>query len=369
MFRNILGQDHAVDLLKNAISNNRVAQAYLFHGNDGVGKFVTALYFGMALNCYSAGEYRPCGVCESCRKFLSFEHQDFIYIFPTPNYKMSNAGEIKDSQSYNEYQSYMDNKKNTPWKPFFFASSAEIRKESMMMLQQRLELSIHEASYRICIIEGADQMNQSTANAFLKTLEEPPQRTVLILITERLSMLLPTIQSRCQTLYFNPLARSTIEQILQDRFDINPVTSKTASLIANGNLKTAIRLAEENTSENRQMAIDLLQMAANNQDLAFYNHIQKLKDKLTAAFIQELINYLCVLINDLVVIRHHPDKLINIDQVDLLSRIADLPKDHDDAAYRLLIKLEDFKRKLIGHVNPTLVMINVYYELKQLILP
>ncbi|MDZ4122323.1 MAG: DNA polymerase III subunit delta', partial [Candidatus Cloacimonadaceae bacterium] len=158
MFRQIIGQDHALGLFKSAMANDRVAQAYLFHGNDGVGKFITALYFGMALNCFSAGEFRPCGVCTSCRKFLNLDHPDFIYIFPTPNMKMSTSGEIKDAQAYKEYESFIENKKNTPWKDFFFSSSAEIRKESIMMLQQRLELSISEASYRICIIEDADKM-------------------------------------------------------------------------------------------------------------------------------------------------------------------------------------------------------------------
>ncbi len=356
-------------MLQNAIINDRVAQAYLFHGNDGVGKFITALYFGMALNCFSAGEYRPCGVCDSCRKFLTFEHQDFIYLFPTPNYKMTVSGEIKDAQAYKEYQQYVSNKKETPWKQHFFSASTEIRKESIMMLQQRLELSIHEANYRICIIEGADQMNPSTANAFLKTLEEPPQKTIIILITERLSMLLPTILSRCQTLYFNPLSRSNIEHILTQKFDVDTAMARTSALIANGNLKTAIRLAEENTSQNRQVAIEMLEQAFRKQDLAFFNHLQKSKDTLSASFIQEMINYLCVLLNDLVIIHHNPERLINIDQVQLLSEISELPVDYDDSAYSLLLKLEDFKRKLKGHVNPSLIMINTFFELKQLIHP
>jgi len=85
MFRNIKGQAGALKILKLALENNRVAQAYLFHGSDGVGKFTTALYFGMALNCLSKSEFRPCGVCASCRKFMALDHPDLIYLFPTPN--------------------------------------------------------------------------------------------------------------------------------------------------------------------------------------------------------------------------------------------------------------------------------------------
>ena len=266
MFRQIVGQDHAIEIMKIAIANDRVAQAYLFHGNDGVGKFLSALYFGMALNCFSAGEYRPCGVCTSCRKFLNLDHPDFIYVFPTPTMKLTASGEIKDAQAFREYESYIDNKKNTPWKDYFFSSAVEIRKESIMMLQKRLELSISEANYRICIIEDADKMNINTANAFLKTLEEPPANTVIIMITERHNVLLPTIISRCQAIYFNPLSRKDTEHILRDRFDAESVKARTASLMANGNLKTAIRIVEDRSSPNRQMAVQMLEFASAKQE-------------------------------------------------------------------------------------------------------
>lgn len=369
MFRQIIGQDHAIGLLTGAIANERVAQAYLFHGSDGVGKFITALYFGMALNCYSAGEFRPCGVCTSCHKFLSFDHQDFIYLFPTPNLKMNAAGEIKDAALYKEYENYIENKKSKPWHEFFFSTSAEIRKESIMMLQQRLELSIHEANYRICIIENADQMNQPTANAFLKTLEEPPKNTIIILITERISMILPTVLSRCQSVYFNPLSRGHIESILRDKFDIDTPKARTAALIANGNLKTAIRIAEEKTSYNRQMAIEILDLVYRKQELYYLNLLAKTKDILSAAFVQEVLNFLAILINDVVIYQYKPDNVINIDQLDLIAKLAGNRTDFEEPAYLMLRTLEDYKRKLQGHANCNLLMLNVYYKLQKMIHP
>jgi len=196
MFRNIKGQDHALQILKMAMDNDRIAQAYLFHGADGVGKFTTALYFGMALNCLSLSEFRPCGVCNSCRKFLAFEHPDFIYLFPTPNLQLTVDGEIKSPEGLRQYEAYIKNKIEAPWQDYYFSSSIEIRMESVSMLIKRLDFSIYEANWRVCIIEEADQMNIPTANAFLKTLEEPPRQTVIILVTNRLSMLLPTIRRR-----------------------------------------------------------------------------------------------------------------------------------------------------------------------------
>ena len=84
MFYRIKGQDRAIDILRRALKQDKVANSYLFYGPEGVGKFTTALFLGMAMNCHSTMDKRPCGVCPSCKKFLSFSHPDLIYVFPFP---------------------------------------------------------------------------------------------------------------------------------------------------------------------------------------------------------------------------------------------------------------------------------------------
>ncbi|PKN77590.1 MAG: DNA polymerase III subunit delta' [Candidatus Cloacimonetes bacterium HGW-Cloacimonetes-1] len=363
MFRQILGQDHAVQLLNKAVLNDRVAQGYLFHGIDGVGKYTTALYFALALNCLSASEFRPCGVCASCRKFLAYEHPDFFYIFPTPNFKMSSNGEIKDATSLAEYERYIDVKRKAPWMDFVWSGATEIRKESIMMLQHRLDLSIHEAKYRVCIIESADQMNASTANAFLKTLEEPPDNTVIILITERLPALLPTILSRCQTLYFNPLPRKVIETMLHKKLDVENAMLRTASLISNGNFKTAFRIASDDKSEQRLIAKTFLELACSGNELEFHQIMTKSRELLTGGFVSGMINYLSTFINDIVILKYDPAGITNVDYQDLLMNISARNDEIDETAYRLLTLLEDMKRKIDGHVNINLVIVHLFYSL------
>lgn len=367
MFRQIIGQNHAIGLLQNAIVNDRVAQAYLFHGSDGSGKFISALYFGMALNCFSAGEFRPCGVCSSCRKFLNFDHPDFIYIFPTPNLKLGSNAEIKDSKAADEYGQYLKNKTNTPWNEFYFSTSTEIRKESIQMLQSKLSFSIHEASYRICIIENAEMMNVKTANAFLKTLEEPPARTVILLTSERISMLLPTIISRCQAIYFNPLSRRDIQYILESNFDVSASSAKLAAIMANGNVKDAIRTANEDISGHRNLALDLLEMAFNGQKLDFFQLITKQKEIFNAAYITDLFNHLIIVINDLVLYSYHRESVINIDRHEFFEKICIRRPNIEEEAYKVLIKIEDYKQKLQGHVNSTLILLNTFLDLIRLV--
>ena len=103
MFSKIKGQDKAISILQRAIENDKIANSYLFYGPDGVGKFTTALYFGMALNCHAILENRPCGLCPSCLKFLAYSHLDMVYVFPFPKESGRNdislEGEIKDEIS------------------------------------------------------------------------------------------------------------------------------------------------------------------------------------------------------------------------------------------------------------------------------
>lgn len=363
MFRKIKGQPQVIDLLTSAITNERIAQAYLFHGSDGVGKFITALYFGMALNCLSSTEYRPCGVCDSCHKFLSYEHPDFIYLFPTINLKLSTEGEIKDNEALEQYKAYIKNKMESPWQDYYFSGSTEIRKESMSLLIKRLELSIHEGEYRVVIIENADMMNTATANAFLKTLEEPPEHTVIILITERLPQLLPTILSRCQPVYFKPLSQAVIQEILFEQFAVDTVMAKSAARISGGNLKTAIRIAQDSSKTTRIKAFEMLDLAARNAALEYLSSAGKGKEN--ADQVSDLIAYLGIIVNDLAIVQYAPDEITNLDKLELLHELA--CESVTERTPEFLLLLDDYSRKLDGNVNPCLLQLNLFLGLRNLL--
>ena len=228
MFAKIRGQSHALQILKSAMANNRVAQAYLFHGPAGVGKFTTALYFGMALNCLAEGEMRPCGVCSACQKLLNMDHPDFIHLFPTPNFKMSPEGEIKDSANLQAYLGYIQNRIDSPWKEYRFNKAVELRLDNIRMLIHSLNLSISELSMRICIIEDVDMMNTATANAFLKTLEEPRLELSCCSPVAGFPRSYPPSYPAVKPFYFKPLSRSIIQQTLQEEHGFDPLSSRTA---------------------------------------------------------------------------------------------------------------------------------------------
>ncbi len=374
MFRNLKGQSSALQILKLAMDNDRIAQAYLFHGSDGVGKFTAALYFGMALNCLSKSEFRPCGVCSSCRKFLALDHPDLLYVFPTPNLGLNLEGEITKSEYKKEYEGYIRNKIETPWEDYQFSANIMIRVESINWLIKRLSLSAYEASHRVCIVEDADQMNIATSNAFLKTLEEPPENTVIILITNNLAKLLPTIVSRCQPVRFQPVTPPVIESILRDNFNVAQELARTASHIADGSVQRAIHFAQNESSELRELAFEILKLAAAGRDLDHYRLLQALPRKFTAESAIEVLRYAALFAGDLNLVAENPDEVVNIDKKGfLLPARASLegvdPAAFTDRALRFVLLMEDYIRKLRGNVNLTLVMLNLYLNLKTLFAP
>ncbi|MDP8204339.1 MAG: DNA polymerase III subunit delta' [Candidatus Tenebribacter mawsonii] len=364
MFNKIIGQDKAVEVLKRALIQNKVANSYLFYGPEGVGKFTTALYLGMAINCHSVLETRPCGICPSCKKFLSFSHPDLIYVFPFPKETnkpdISIEGEIKVEKILNEYKAYIDNKISTPWKEYFFSKNIGIRIASIRMLEHRVQLSPNEGNYKICIIEHADQMNIKAANAFLKTLEEPPEDTIIILTTSKPNSLLPTIISRCQQLPFHPISKNKIEEKLLDFETLEMFEAKMLARISNGNMEKALRLMEGGKIEVREQTLQFLNYIINKNDLKFIELSTQFRTSKNLTKLQEMISQLIIWMSDLAYFKHQQSEITNLDKTEILEELYDRNQEVEDYAPELINFMEEMLQRLNGHVNPQLVIIEIY---------
>ena len=139
----------------------RLAHGIILHGLDGLGKQQLAVQFAKFLLCESPQQDQPCGECKSCHQFEARTHPDFILLEPEEAGKSIKVQQIRE-------------------------------------LVNRFELASHYTRYRVAVINPADAMNMSASNSLLKTLEEPPEGTLIILVTSQLNALLPTIRSRCQ---------------------------------------------------------------------------------------------------------------------------------------------------------------------------
>lgn len=214
------GQPRAVSMLTAALRHKTVHHAYLFAGPAGVGKERAALAFIQALFCPE----RPsegCGACSTCRRIERLGHPDLFALMPESELVARGMAGRSD---------------------FDHVPSREIRVEQVRKLQERMALRPLESSRKAALVLDAHTMNVAAQNAFLKTLEEPPAQTVIILVASVPERLLPTIQSRCSRVQFGPLPLALIAEQVRKELKVDEGTARLLANMAGGSVSRALEL-------------------------------------------------------------------------------------------------------------------------------
>jgi DNA polymerase-3 subunit delta' len=209
----IEGRPRTLAHLRSAVTGGRVHHAYLFAGPPGVGKARAAVRFAQALNCDVSPE--GCGVCESCRHIEKGTHPDVITLQPGTD-EAGGGGE---------------------------GASREIRVNQVRVLCGTLQLAPMKARRKVAILLSADRMNIAGQNALLKTLEEPPPQTTLVLVTDADDRLLSTIRSRCVRIAFGPMPVNVLAQKLASEGMV-PEEARLRASLARGSSEIARKLDE-----------------------------------------------------------------------------------------------------------------------------
>ncbi len=227
----VQGQTRAIDTLKAALRSSSIQHAYLFSGPDGVGKELAAYGFAQALLC----EARPlegCGECSVCLRVAKRNHPDVTLIMPEDEQVSRGIAGRSDFEG-------------TP--------SREIRVDQVRRLQERLQLRPLEAKRKLAMVASAHQLNQQAQNAFLKTLEEPPPETVLILIASASDKLLPTLRSRLSVVTFAPLPEAMIAARVAKERKLDEQTAKLVAVLSGGSMSRALELDVKGLSRRKEL--------------------------------------------------------------------------------------------------------------------
>ncbi len=229
-FKQIFGQEQPKQIIKNALQNGSLAHAYLFYGQESIGKKLIAFELAKTLNCNSLFDGEACNECSSCKKIENKTHPDFFYIEPTKS------------------------------KPT--AREAMIKIEVIRELQRKLGFQPYEGKAKVAVIDDAELMNVEAANSFLKTLEEPPGATILILISSHPFKLLPTLLSRCQTILFQSLTPENIKRILKEKINEQIIEENSLNfrtIRSRGNVNRALMDNMEEIANIRKEMVTLLE--------------------------------------------------------------------------------------------------------------
>ena len=227
----LIGHEWAVEILRGAVANDRAGHAYLFTGPEQIGKTALARTFAQALNCEApeAGA-RPCGRCRACNLIAADRHPDVRLVHP----EVSKRGQLS------------------------------LKIDQIRELQRALNLAPYEAKRKVAILTDFQAASQGAANAFLKTLEEPPGDVVLLLTAVEADALLPTITSRCRVVALRPLPAARIAEALEERWHLPPAKARLLSHLADGRIGWAVdALQDPEVLQERKEKLESLVTALN----------------------------------------------------------------------------------------------------------
>lgn len=244
-FKDIQGHHNTKANLMGTVRENRVSHAQLFFGPEGNGGLALAIAYAQYLNCTDRGEEDSCGQCANCRKYHKYIHPDlhFSYPFFAKHQEDTAATFIqtwREALQKNPYLGMED------WRA---QSEVENKQANINIAEahdiiKKLSLKAFEAEYKVLIMWLPEYLDKQ-GNALLKLIEEPPEKTLFLLVTENTDRILTTILSRTQLVKIRPYAPVEVAAYLQEHFDLTTAQVEEIAMMSEGNLALARRFAEE----------------------------------------------------------------------------------------------------------------------------
>lgn len=255
LFKEIIGQQAVKDRLVRSFKEGRISHAQLFLGPEGSGSLPIALAYAQYISCKNKTDEDSCGQCSSCVKYNKLVHPDLHFVYPVA---LSKDVKTSTDVAANWREAFLDNPYITLFNWFEQLSAenkqAVIGVEESGEILRKLSLTTYEAEYKIMIIWQAEKMNPAAANKLLKILEEPPDKTLFLLVCENEDQLLRTIVSRTQLIKINKISDRDLIDVLVSRHNQTPDAAEKIAHLADGSYAEAQLLLSENENAGQNLA-------------------------------------------------------------------------------------------------------------------
>ncbi|HAL03248.1 MAG TPA: DNA polymerase III subunit delta' [Lachnospiraceae bacterium] len=316
-FKDIVGQEMIKEQLQGAIANNKVSHAYIINGENRSGKEFIAKIFAQTLLC-EKGEIEPCCECPSCQKAMSGNHHDIIFVsHEKPN--TIGVDDIRDG------------------------------------INDTVFIKPYSSNYKIYIIQEAEKMTPQAQNALLKTIEEPPEYAVFILLCNSIDMILPTILSRCVVLNMKPVKDEQMREYLMKDMMVPDYRAEICVAFARGNVGRARSLASSEDFD--KIRTDALALLKNIYDMEIVEIMEALKKIKEYSFdINDYLDIMAVWYRDVLLFKatHDMNHLVFRDEIQNITKVAS--RTDYEGIEEVIDALSKAKSRLSSNVNYELTM-------------
>ena len=316
-FTDIIGQEQIKEHLRGAISTGKVSHAYIINGERSSGKEFIARVFAMALQC-EKGEVEPCGECHSCRQALGNNQPDIVYV----SHEKPNTIGVEDIRT---------------------------------QINGDIDVKPYSSPYKIYIMNEGEKMTVQAQNALLKTLEEPPEYAVILILTTQVETLLPTILSRCVVLNMKPVSDTLVKKYLMEELAVPDYKANICVAFARGNIGKAKLLASSEEFEKvKDEAITLVKYI---NDMEINEIVKAIKKISEYKFdVNDYLDILSVWYRDVLLFKATKDvnSLIFKEEIQQIMRVSD--RSTYEGIETIVHALQQAKRRLEANVNFDLTM-------------
>ncbi len=325
-FRDIVGQDQIKEHLQNALMGKKVSHAYIINGEKSSGKEFIANVFAMSLQCEKEGA-EPCQECRSCKQALSANQPDIIKVLH------EKPGTI---------------------------SVDDIRTQ----INHDVAIKPYSSPYKVYIVNEAEKMTPQAQNALLKTLEEPPEYAVILLLTANVNSLLPTILSRCVVLNMKPVKDELVKKYLMEQLKVPDYKAEVCVAFARGNVGKAKSLASSEDFENvKNEALSLLKYIRDMELYEIVAAIKKISDyKLD---VNDYLDIMAIWYRDILLFKATKDAnhLVFREEIQAIRKAAG--RSSYEGIESVIKALDKAKSRLNANVNFELTMELLLLEIKE----
>lgn len=317
-FVDIVGQEQLKGHLENALTTNKISHAYIINGERSSGKEFIAKTFAMALQCEDRQGIEPCQECHSCKQALSGNHPDIIFI----THEKPNTISVDDIRS---------------------------------QINGDIAIKPYSGFKKIYIMNEGEKMTVQAQNALLKTLEEPPEYAVILILTTNVNSLLPTILSRCIVLNMKPVRDEQIKKFLMESMEIPSYKADICTAFARGNVGKARMLAKsEEFDKVKEEAITLLKYIGEMEINEIVAAIKKINEY--QFDVNDYLDILSIWYRDVLMFKatHDANHLIFREEIQYIRKVAD--KSTYEGIEKIIDALDKSKQRLSANVNFDLTM-------------